>query len=464
MASSNEVKKLSKNCMLQGVTFFQISLTFITVLTTFFFICTARYPSTKIIVLQQTPLPLTNFSSSSCTTSTSIDLINANLMVSSSSPTPTSDEELRRSAKNKGKMKKGWGERRRRSSNDKYHCDLFDGRWVEDGETMPLYEAGSCPFVEEAFNCFKNGRPDLNYTRLRWQPKACSMPRLEGRNLLEILRGKRLAFVGDSLNRNMWESLVCILRNSLKNKNGVYDITGKNEFRNENFYAYRFTEYNCTIEFFRAPFLVQEWEIWSSDGTRKETLRLDIMGKTSSFYKTADVIIFNTAHWWTHEKTSKGEDFYQEGDYVHRKLSADDAYHKALTTWGRWLDEHIDSNRTTVFFRGYSWSHFRGGQWNSGGSCDGETLPILDDKHLAKYPNLLNILELVMSKIKTPVLYLNITRMTDYRKEAHPSMYRVPETKRRVVKSQDCSHWCLPGVPDAWNELMYAMLLKRLRR
>ncbi|XP_020574686.1 protein trichome birefringence-like 1 [Phalaenopsis equestris] len=439
MASSKEAKKLLKN-LHQGVPCFQIALTFITVLTTFFFI----FPI---------PHPFTNFSSSSCTTD--------NLMIPSTSPANTSlfyDKLRFTTLKNKGM-------RRSRSSHDSNDCDFFDGRWVEGGgEMRALYEAGSCPFVEEAFNCFNNGRPDLNYTRLRWQPKACSLPRLEGRSLLEILRGKRLAFVGDSLNRNMWESLLCILRNSLNNKNGVHDITGKNGFRNENFYAYRNTEYNCTIEFFRAPFLVQEWETRSSNGSRKETLRLDMMDNTSSLYKTADVIIFNTAHWWTHEKTSKGVDFYQEGDHVHKKLSADEAYHKALITWARWVDEHIDAKRTIVFFRGYSWSHFRGGQWNSGGSCDGETSPILEDRHLAKYPNLLKIVELVIREMKTPVLYLNITRMTDYRKEAHPSKYRFKEEKRRLGASQDCSHWCLPGVPDAWNELMYAMLLKRLGR
>jgi hypothetical protein len=27
-------------------------------------------------------------------------------------------------------------------------------------------------------------------------------------------------------------------------------------------------------------------------------------------------------------------------------------------------------------------------------------------------------------------------------------------------KSQDCVHWCLPGVPDTWNELLYALLFK----
>ncbi|KAM0902155.1 hypothetical protein ACQ4PT_019484 [Festuca glaucescens] len=26
---------------------------------------------------------------------------------------------------------------------------------------------------------------------------------------------------------------------------------------------------------------------------------------------------------------------------------------------------------------------------------------------------------------------------------------------------EDCSHWCLPGVPDTWNELLYALFMRR---
>lgn len=60
------------------------------------------------------------------------------------------------------------------------------------------------------------------------------------------------------------------------------------------------------MEFFVSPFLVQEWEIVDKKGTKKETLRLDLVGKSSEQYKGADIIVFNTGHWWTHEKTSKG--------------------------------------------------------------------------------------------------------------------------------------------------------------
>lgn len=103
---------------------------------------------------------------------------------------------------------------------------------------------------------------------------------------------------------------------------------------------------------------------------------------------------------------------------------------------------------------------YRGGQWNAGGSCDGETEPIKNDNYLVPYPQMMSILETVIKEMKTPVFYLNITRMTDYRKDAHPSIYRQPATQRKPGMFQDCSHWCLPGVPDTWNELLYASLLK----
>lgn len=133
-------------------------------------------------------------------------------------------------------------------------------------------------------------------------------------------------------------------------------------------------------------------------------------------------------------------------------------------TWARWIDKNIDRNRTLVLFKGYSVTHFRGGQWNSGGRCHKETEPIFNTTYLGKYPSKMRALQHVLQETKTPVIYLNISRLTAYRKDAHPSIYRMTyntaEERIAAERSQDCSHWCLPGVPDTWNELLYASLLK----
>ena len=55
-------------------------------------------------------------------------------------------------------------------------CDLFMGTWVKD-EEYPIYKAGSCPYVDEAFDCQTNGRGDSNYLKWRWKPDGCDLPR-----------------------------------------------------------------------------------------------------------------------------------------------------------------------------------------------------------------------------------------------------------------------------------------------
>ncbi|GLU21652.1 hypothetical protein SLE2022_377800 [Rubroshorea leprosula] len=341
-------------------------------------------------------------------------------------------------------------------------CDFFDGKWVRD-DSDPYYPPGSCPYVDKDFDCQRNGRPDDGYIKWKWQPNGCDVARLNATDFLERLRGRRLVFVGDSLNRNMWESLVCILRHSVADKNRVYEISGRSDFKKKGIYAFRFEDYNCSVDFVAAPFLVKE-STFQRENETIETLRLDLMDPSTSMYHDAEVMVFNTGHWWTHEKTSKGEDYYQEGDYVYPRLKVLKAFQKALRTWARWVDQNINSTQTQVLYRGYSVTHFQGGQWNSGGKCHEETEPITDENHLTKYPSKMRALENVIRKANTPIMYLNVSRLTDYRKDAHPAIYRrqykTPEESIAAVRSQDCSHWCLPGVPDTWNELLYASLLK----
>ncbi|RZC60615.1 hypothetical protein C5167_022385, partial [Papaver somniferum] len=142
--------------------------------------------------------------------------------------------------------------------------------------------------------------------------------------------------------------------------------------------------------------------------------------------------------------------YFQEGDYLYPKLEINKAFKKALTTWRKWIDNNIDSAKTQVVFRGFSLSQYVGGKWNTGGKCNLETEPITSKE---KYT--------LFGQMKTPVIYMNVSKLTYYRSDGHPSLYgRNYTAQERVAAIQDCSHWCLPGVPDTWNELLYISLVK----
>ena len=46
---------------------------------------------------------------------------------------------------------------------------------------------------------------------------------------------------------------------------------------------------------------------------------------------------------------------------------------------------------------------------------------------------------------------LDITHMSEYRADAHPST-------AGGKKHDDCMHWCLPGITDTWNDLFVERL------
>ncbi|XP_010267992.1 PREDICTED: protein trichome birefringence-like 6 isoform X1 [Nelumbo nucifera] len=334
-------------------------------------------------------------------------------------------------------------------------CDVSKGRWVFD-ESYPLYTNSSCPFIDEGFSCEANGRPDKDYIRWRWQPHDCNIPRFNAVKMLELIRGKRLVFVGDSINRNQWESMLCLLRGAITDPARVYETHGRRITKGKGNYSFKFVDYKCTVEYYVTHFLVHESKARVGQ-KRVQTLRIDSIDRGSSRWKGADVLVFNTAHWWSHYKTKAGVNYYQEGNQVYPHLDVSVAFRRALMTWASWVDRHINPHKTQVFFRSSAPSHFRGGQWNSGGHCKEATQP-LNNISGTDYPEKNVIAEEVIKQMKTPVTLLNVTSLSEYRIDGHPSVYGRKPRKGTSSSIQDCSHWCLPGVPDTWNELLYYYL------
>ncbi|KAK1582652.1 hypothetical protein Q3G72_017002 [Acer saccharum] len=62
------------------------------------------------------------------------------------------------------------------------------------------------------------------------------------------------------------------------------------------------------------------------------------------------------------------------------------------------------------------------------------------------------IVKTVISSMAKPAYLLDITLLTHLRKDGQPSVYTGSAL-------DDCSHWCLAGVPDTWNHLLYAALV-----
>ncbi|PUZ73578.1 hypothetical protein GQ55_2G485600 [Panicum hallii var. hallii] len=359
-------------------------------------------------------------------------------------------------------------------------CDLYQGRWTFDaaGEQSPLYRESECEFLTEQVTCMRNGRRDDSYQKWRWQPNGCDMPRFDASLLLERLRNKRLMFVGDSLNRNQWESMVCLVQSVVPRGHKTLQKFVNNGSLN----VFTAHEYNATVEFYWAPFLVQS----NSDDPQVHSVMDRVIAwraiaKHANNWKGVDYLVFNTYIWWLNTfemkvlkgsgalRNNKGAAGWSKYALVDRPV----AYREVLKTWAKWVDRHIDPNRTTVFFMGMSPNHITPWAWgNDGGiKCAMETQPIVNRTaplNIGTDWRLHGVARGVLARYlhRVPVHFVDITGLSELRKDAHTSVHTLRQGKLLTPEQQadpktyaDCIHWCLPGLPDTWNHFIYAQIV-----
>ncbi|KAF3791585.1 trichome birefringence-like 36 protein [Nymphaea thermarum] len=332
------------------------------------------------------------------------------------------------------------------SQNYRQRCDLSIGKWVYD-PSYPLYYP-SCNYLSSKVNCWRNGRPDSDYQRWKWTPSSCSIPRFNSLDFLGRMRRKRIMLVGDSIMRSQWESLVCMVEAVLPKRRKTLTFHGPSM-------AFHALDFEASIEFFWAPFLV---ELKVGPGNRR-ILHLDSIEENARYWRAVDILVFDSAHWWIHTGKWKSWDVMMEGNKAYTSMNPMVAYQKGLSTWARWVDLNLNPERNRVIFRSFSPLH----NGRDGGKCYHQQKPLQQFQPRHRLPVELLVQQQVMKTMRFPVYLQEISTMSALRRDGHPSLYThlLSEEERQHVNLHglDCSHWCLPGVPDIWNEMLYAYLL-----
>ncbi|XP_026412636.1 protein trichome birefringence-like 31 [Papaver somniferum] len=341
--------------------------------------------------------------------------------------------------------------------------NVFDGEWVLDNASYPLYSEQSCPYLTKQVTCQKNGRPDSLYQNWRWKPRSCDLPRFDAVQLLEVLRNKRLMFIGDSIQRSQWESMVCLIQSAIPDgKKSIHRIPPRKIFKAE--------DYNATIEFYWAPFIVES----NSDHAVKHTVQkrlvhLNSVAKHSQHWEGVDFLVFESYVWWMYKPIINATNGPLENV---KEYNVTTAYRLALKTWANWIESKIDPRSQKVFFMSSSPTHLWSWEWRAGSdeNCFTEAYPI-QGSYWGTGSNLdiVRVLKDVINELKIEVTLLNITQLSEYRKDGHTSVYTerggkllTSEQKSDPKTFADCIHWCLPGVPDTWNEILYAHIISSI--
>ncbi|EPS65057.1 hypothetical protein M569_09721, partial [Genlisea aurea] len=297
------------------------------------------------------------------------------------------------------------------------------------------------------------------------QADDCSLPEFEAAKALEKLRGKRIMFVGDSLQRGQWQSLVCLVEH-------VIPPERKSMKRGRAHSVFSAAEYNATIEFYWAPFLVESnSDIPIIPDPRNRIVRVDSVAKHAGNWVGIDVLVFNTYVWWMSGFTVKSWwGSFGNAAESNQELEAPVSYTLALKTWANWIDANVNPNVTRVFFTTMSPTHQRSADWGreKGIRCFNETTPVSREGHwgTGSDKRIMRIVSNVLGRMKVPVTVINVTQLSEYRIDAHTSVYTelggkllTPKQREDPSRFADCIHWCLPGVPDTWNRILYAHLL-----
>eukprot|EP00268_Persea_americana_P015913 TRINITY_DN1751_c2_g1_i1.p1 TRINITY_DN1751_c2_g1~~TRINITY_DN1751_c2_g1_i1.p1 ORF type:complete len:276 (-),score=58.23 TRINITY_DN1751_c2_g1_i1:205-1032(-) len=275
------------------------------------------------------------------------------------------------------------------------------------------------------------------------------------------MQDKTIAFVGDSLGRQQFQSMMCMVTGG-KDSPEVEDVGWQYGFvkaegsMRPDGWAYRFPTTNTTILYHWSASLCDLEPLNMTKLATEYAMHLDRPAAFLQRYlHLLDVLVLNTGHHWNRGKFNANHwVMHVNGEpNKNRKLAPiGNAKNFAIQSVVKWLDSELPKHpRLKAFFRTLSPRHFFNGDWNTGGSCD-NTAPLASGDTVSQDESQDTIVAGAVEG--TGVRLLDITAISQLRDEGHISRYSIKATEGM----RDCLHWCLPGIPDTWNEILFAQL------
>lgn len=264
------------------------------------------------------------------------------------------------------------------------------------------------------------------------------------------------------MGRQQFQSLMCMVTGG-ENRPEVEDVgwkyglvTPPGAVRPDG-WAFRLPSTNTTILYYWSASLCGIEPLNITDPATQFAMHLDQPPAfLATYIDQFDVVVLNTGHHWNRGKINANRwVMHVNGAPVRNsKLAAvGNARNFTVHSIVRWFEGRIEARpQLQVFFRTISPRHFSNGEWNTGGNCD-NTTPLT--KGSGVWQDDSNDPAIAGAVKGTRVRVLDITAISELRDEAHISRYSLKASARGI---NDCLHWCLPGIPDTWNEILSAQL------
>lgn len=361
-------------------------------------------------------------------------------------------------------------------------CDYSEGEWVRSA-AGPRYNGTSCgATIKDGQNCMAHGRPDTGYLYWRWRPRGCALPPFAPAEFLDLVRGRHVAFVGDSLARNQCESLVCLLTSEFP----AELVRSGGEERK--FRRWAFPSHNATVSVFWSPFLVNGTEKSSAaGGLDHNRLYFDQPDERwAAELPGIDVVVLSIGHWFLHPAMyyergavigchhCPGPNRTETGFFGVFRLAVKNALREVITRSAAARGASSSNQERLAVVTTFSPAHFEG-EWDSPSACartepysPGEKEMAYMDREMWRTEAEEVAAAAADARVRgagVTVDALQVTGLAALRADGHPGPYMHASPfaggeQERVPN--DCVHWCLPGPIDTWNEILL-QLVKRWR-